>query len=153
MPATVYLRGNVLDGSPHVFDDNRLGTGFEKDAFASEPYEAPAVETQSAQAGYELVLKQGGAIVPKRDATDTRILAQVRNGTGKILHYEKDLGGWPTYNGGTAPLDSDEDGIPDEWEKAQGLDSNDPSDANRIRADGYTNLKLYLNSLVPAHSR
>jgi hypothetical protein len=150
LPATVYLSGNVLDGSPPVNHDNRLGTGFEKDAFASEPHQAPAVETQSARAGYELVLKHVGAIVPKRDPTDMRIVAQVRNGTGKILRHEKELGDWPGYTGGTPPLDSDEDGIPDEWEKAHGLDPNDPRDANRIRADGYTNLEHYLNSLVPA---
>jgi len=46
-------------------------------------------------------------------------------------------------------VDSDHDGIPDEWEKAHGLNPNDPADANGdYNGDGYTNLEKYLNSLT-----
>jgi hypothetical protein len=82
--------------------------------------------------------------------TDGRILGDVRNGTGKIIRYENELGAWPEYKGGEALHDSDNDGTPDDWEKAHGLNPNDPSDANHITADDYTNLEHYLNSLVPA---
>jgi len=37
--------------------------------------------------------------------------------------------------------------MPDEWEKAHGLNPNDPSDANKTGSDGYTNLEKYLNNL------
>jgi hypothetical protein len=51
------------------------------------------------------------------------------------------------------PVDSDHDGIPDEWEKAHGLNPNDPADANGdVNGDGYTNLEKYLNSLVGEYS-
>ena len=51
------------------------------------------------------------------------------------------------------PVDSDHDGIPDDWEKAHGLNPNDPSDANKdLNGDGYTNLEKYLNSLVGEYS-
>jgi hypothetical protein len=41
------------------------------------------------------------------------------------------------------------DGMPDEWERAGGLDPTDPGDGNRDRnQDGYTNLEEYLGSLV-----
>src|SRR5262249_25018394 len=102
----------------------------------------------SARAAYDLVLGDVGATLPKRDTTDARIVADVKNRTGKIIRYEKDLGDWPTYAGGKAPVDSDNDGIPDAWEKAHGLNPNDPSDALRITLDGYTNLEHYLNSLA-----
>jgi len=95
------------------------------------------------------VLQQTGAVVPVRDSTDARIVADVRNRTGKILRYEKESGPWPTYSGSQTAVDSDNDGIPDDWEKTHGLNPNDPADANRIAADGYTNLERYLNSLVP----
>lgn len=125
-------------------------SAFEPDIFAVAPHAAPPVETQPAAAAYELVLAHVGATVPKRDPTDARTLADVRSRTGRIIRHEKDLGTGPTYADGTAPRDSDGDGIPDEWEVAHGLDPNDASDANRVNTDGYTNLEVYLNSLVPA---
>lgn len=150
MPGDLFLAGNVLEGSADASRDNRLGTGYSTDVFAMAPFAAPPVETQSATAAYELVLEKVGALVPRRDSTDVRILADVRKRTGTIVRYEKDLGAWPSYGGGQAPLDSDGDGIPDDWERAHGLNPNDPSDANQLNADGYTNLEYYLNSLVPA---
>ena len=56
--------------------------------------------------------------------------------------------GWPKLNAGTAKTDTDGDGIPDEWEKANGLNPNDPTDGAKITADGYSNLEHYINSLV-----
>ena len=153
MPGALFLGGNWLDGSAEACRDNRLGTGFDDEAFATAPHAAPAVQTQSAQAAFDRVLERAGAVFPKRDSTDARIVADVRNRTGRIIRYEKELGPWPAYVGGQAPPDSDNDGIPDDWEKAHGLNPNDSADANRIAADGYTNLEHYLNSLVPVHPR
>lgn len=46
-------------------------------------------------------------------------------------------------------LDSDGDGMPDAWEKAQGLNPQDAADAARVDpASGYTQLERYLNGLV-----
>ena len=38
--------------------------------------------------------------------------------------------------------------MPDEWEKAHGLDAADASDRNLLNRDGYTALEVYLNSLM-----
>lgn len=46
-----------------------------------------------------------------------------------------------------APIDSDDDGMPDEWELKHGLDPQTP-DNNRLNADGYTALEVYINSLA-----
>jgi hypothetical protein len=70
------------------------------------------------------------------------------NGTGKIINNEKEIGGWPTYASGEPPVRALNDGIPEEWKKARGLPLNDPNVANAINADGYTQLEMYLNSLV-----
>ncbi len=47
-----------------------------------------------------------------------------------------------------APTDTDGDGMPDEWEIKNGLNSSDASDRNKVGADGYTMLEKYLNELV-----
>ena len=55
------------------------------------------------------------------------------------------------------PSDSDDDGMPDQWEKAHGLDPTDPIDATRIVPDGassgnrhrgYTYIEFYVNELA-----
>jgi hypothetical protein len=38
--------------------------------------------------------------------------------------------------------------MPDEWETANGLNPNDKNDGNLLNEEGYTNLEVYLNSLV-----
>jgi hypothetical protein len=48
---------------------------------------------------------------------------------------------------GTPPVDTDHDGMPDEWELAMCLDPNDAGDANDYRSDGYTNIEEYINWL------
>ncbi len=58
------------------------------------------------------------------------------------------MGGWPEYNSGSAPLDSDNDGITDDWEDILGLDPGDAADAKVKNSEGYTMLEVYLNMLV-----
>jgi hypothetical protein len=58
------------------------------------------------------------------------------------------VGGWPTYKTLPASIDTDGDGIPDEWEKKNGLNTNDANDRNKIDRKGYTMLDNYLNELV-----
>ena len=46
------------------------------------------------------------------------------------------------------PVDTDEDGMPDEWEKKNGLNATDANDRNKVGADGFTMLEKYLNELA-----
>ncbi len=58
------------------------------------------------------------------------------------------IGGLPKYKKAKAYVDSDGDGMPDEWEIANGLNPNDPSDANKdCTGDGYTNIEKYINGI------
>ena len=60
-----------------------------------------------------------------------------------------EVGGWPEYKG-TPYKDSDGDGLPDDWEKAHGLNPNDASDASGdLNSDGYTNIEDFINGLDP----
>ncbi|KFA69595.1 hypothetical protein S40285_07467 [Stachybotrys chlorohalonatus IBT 40285] len=152
-----------LDAKNNFYDPNRNGALdgtalcesstcysdilFQSSAFA---YPGPA-RLLSPQDAVATVL--GGAGASRvRDEVDRDLVAQVRSyGTaGALISDEASFGGPGTINGGSAPMDSDGDGIPDEWERANGLDPNDASDGMRIASNGYANLENYVNSLVPA---
>ncbi len=106
---------------------------------------APPVATQSAAEAYTAVLARAGA---QRDPVDTRIVSEVRNGIGKRVDSQDEVGAWPDYKATFSPLDTDQDGIPDVWEKSTGLNPADSKDSAQLTPSGYTNLELYLNSRV-----
>lgn len=142
-----YVQGNVVEGMPDLTADARRLFARAVELLSS-PAPAPAVETQTAQQAYELVLARVGATLPKRDAVDTRVLADVRNGGGSIIDSQWEVGGWPVYEQARPPRDSDRDGIPDDWEVAHKLNPRNAADGSKDRdGDGYTNLEEYLNSI------
>ena len=131
----------------------------------AEPMDFVATTTHSADDAYDRVLDYAGASL-SRDSFDELMVSDARNGaasyTGKGLSKgfvnsqddnrpadaAADWSAWPTLNSAAAPVDTDGDGMPDEWEKSNGLDPSDPSDGKTIGTDGYSNLENYLNSLV-----
>lgn len=93
----------------------------------------------------------------KRDAVDARIVKEVKekNASGMgvfgkkgIIDSPNTVGGWPEYKTVQAAIDSDNDGMPDEWEKQHGLNASNADDRNKKGEGGYTMLEIYLNSLV-----
>ncbi len=111
---------------------------------------APVTTTPPDQAKI-YVLAGAGASFPTRDIIDIRIVNDVLNKTGhpiRDMNYQPE-GGWPTLNSLPAPTDTDHDGMPDAWETLYGLNPNNAADRNgyNLNAD-YTNLEVYLNSLV-----
>lgn len=155
-----YINGNYIEGNSAISADNWNG-GVDFDEGSSEarnrqktPFEFAPVTTQSAVDAYGLVLKNAGAILPKRDSQDERVITQIETGvykntsTGVIDNVEQ-VGGWPELKSVPALKDSDRDGMPDEWEKSHGLNPGDSSDGCRVTdKEGYTNLELYLNSIA-----
>lgn len=131
----------------------------EKEVLAKEAFDiAEHTSLQSARKAYQSVLEFAGASL-KRDAVDTRIVEETRKGnytyegsngsTNGIIDHQGDVGGWPEYKSEPAPTDSDQDGMPDEWEQKNGLNPNDASDGAKYNLDAqYTNLEVYLNGLV-----
>lgn len=66
-----------------------------------------------------------------------------------MIDRPADVGGWPAYKSEKAPQDTDKDGMPDEWEKNNGLNPNDITDGAKYSLNAqYTNLEVYINSLV-----
>lgn len=114
-----------------------------------EPFEPGPIVEEDALMAFERVLNKGGAILPKRDAVDTRIVKDVRNRTGKIIKSQEEIGGWPKLKTEHAQKDTDKDGMPDKWEMKKKLNPNDASDGAKDRnGNGYTNLEEYLNRVV-----
>ena len=160
-----HLSGNIMEGDKDLTKDNWKGLDLlnipeEKrhEAKSAEQFPVTAhLPEQNTKDALNDVLQNAGAIFPKRDAVDARIVAEVkdRKASGKgsfgkkgIIDSPNAVGGWPVYQSNKAPIDSDNDGMPDEWEAKKGLNANDASDRNKLNEDGYTMLELYLNSLV-----
>ena len=121
---------------------------------ALSPIPSVPIVQQSAEEAAKRILAGAGATLPKRDPVDERILAMVRAGRPEsgngIINTPQDVGGWPEYLSAPAPLDSDGDGMPDEWEKKYGFNPFDPSDGSKdFDKDGYTNVEEWLNGTDP----
>jgi len=114
----------------------------------SSPIPVAAVYTDDAETAYSWVLVDAGASFPERDSVDERVINDVIDGTGSIINDEDEVGGWPVLEPNTPPVDTDHDGMPDDWELAYCLDPNDSNDSSNDRdGDGYTNIEEYINWL------
>lgn len=139
----------------------------------NKPYTHPYYQVMSATEAYDYVLENAGATLPCRDALDRKIIEEVRTGkpfyaadaqpdsyqfkyrrmpkdswTIGIISDIQQIGGLPVYKKWKPYVDTDNDGMPDAWEKAHGLNPRDASDANKDSVgDGYTNIERYINGI------
>jgi hypothetical protein len=104
MPGSLFVTNNFIEGerkAPGVNTNNWRGMGYyyyDRDTLgAPEPFPAPPVMTEATPIAYEHVLKDAGATLPKRDVVDERIVRETREGTGHIIKWVKDAGGWPDF--------------------------------------------------------
>lgn len=148
----IFVEGNIGPGRmSDAIDDWALVSGDQKWRANKPVLPLSNVSITDAKLAYREVLQYAGAISPKRDVVDERIIRDVKDGTGKIIDTQNEVGGWPVYKTKTPPLDSDNDGIPDFWEIANDLNPDDSSDANlkTLCTQGlYTNIEVYINSLI-----
>lgn len=169
-----FVSDNFMEGNATVTADNWNGGvqpqgGFDDLPYVRQysPWPSMSIRQQSAEQAYASVLENVGAILPKRDAIDARIVNDAKNGVATFegTSYEKnhpvadstkicgiidsqaDVGGWPELRSSTAPLDTDHDGMPDDWELNHGSNPTDSSDGSTLCPDGYTRLEQYLNRL------
>lgn len=166
-----YITGNITTASLANTNNNWGGVNMHStfnthapgttinDIRSETEFDKGEVTTHSAEIGYEKVLAYAGASL-KRDAVDTRIVHDVSSGTATftsggngstngLIDTQNAVGGWPELFATESPLDSDDDGMPDEWEIANGLNPYDGADAQGITVEGkYPNIEVYINSLV-----
>lgn len=108
------------------------------------------VKISKAAEACKMVMAEAGSSL-KRDAVDNRIIGYFKSlgKSGAIFKTEADAGGQDLPKEIRSNVkDTDEDGIPDDWEKKNKLDHRNAADAAKISGTGYTNLELYINSLV-----
>ena len=138
----------------------------------TEPLETDVITTHSAERAFDLVLENAGCSL-ERDKIDLRIVEETRSGIATYYGSVSDDAGkypgfidipedvklddenspWPLLGDDLTEnivrIDSDGDGIPDKWEKENGLNPDNGSDGNAHTLSLiYTNLEVYLNSLV-----
>ncbi len=142
------------------------------DMKVDKPLPMPQITIMPAKEAFTFVLSNAGATLPKRDPVDQRITEQVQ--TGKINYlpnvklpetnfkhrrmaldsYKQGIitdinqvGGYPEYTG-TPYKDSDNDGMPDEYETKNNLNPKSAVDATKVIRGGYTNIEVYLNTVA-----
>ena len=182
--ARVYADGNFVEGNKRVSDDNWQG-GIQPEGRPDHeliatvrvdeafPMNFPQEKILPAAKAYRQVLRASGAVLPRRDAVDERLIRFVRTGEASYteegwpdipsarrrldsLSYRQGIicdpvqvGGYPEYSG-TPYTDTDRDGMPDAWEIRYDLDPKDPSDAMKdCNGDGYANIEKFLNGINP----
>ncbi|MDT8303065.1 MAG: hypothetical protein RQ760_16410, partial [Sedimentisphaerales bacterium] len=132
----IFVKDNIGPHRPDTNMDDWAIVGFRwgEEGIAPEKnrsltkFDTPPVTSTSPIEARNIVLAQAGAIAPQRDAVDLRIVNDVKNRTGSIIDSPEDVGGYPQLAGGTPPADTDHDGMPDDWELNNGLDTQDASD-------------------------
>lgn len=140
--------GRRLEYENEVFDwslaKNETLNTIKTDTFALDP---SGISTLPVLTSYELVLEKAGAISPKLDDADTRVIRNIRERTGNLLDSEATVGGWSEYQPSVNNNpDSDGDGLPDQWESQYKLDANNSEDASQtIEGSHYTNIENYIN--------
>jgi pectate lyase len=172
----VYVSGNLIEDDETVSADNWAG-GVQFKSSPGEgaaavddpkrlneliaivrsntPFPMASVTIQPAKEAYAAVLEGAGAVLPRRDAVDVRVLNEVRSGVpsyveGKgIITDISQVGGYPEYKGSPRP-DLCADGIPLSWKRRYRLPVEDPALSSKdLQGDGYTVMDKYLNGLDP----
>ncbi|WP_035631989.1 LamG-like jellyroll fold domain-containing protein [Flavobacterium sp. CF136] len=175
--STPFNRGNAnffLYGSGNYFDNNKDGilngtlvpadlTGYPTEDAASilsTPYDYPMKNTTlTAQDAYDKIVSGVGASYPRRDQVDNLMISDLssKGTTATYVYVQTDLtskfgfinGGAGHVYGAPAPLDTDNDGMPDTWEDANGLNKN-VADALAVSTSHapYLNIEVYINGLT-----
>jgi pectate lyase len=158
--AQIFVKGNIgpwreNDGLPEIdIVDPEARKYVVSLPFPSEPVKATtafqAYDQVLEDAGANLGLDCTGAFFVRRDAIDRRIVNEVKDGKGRIIDDPSEVGGWLKISPASPCVDTDHDGMPDNWEKKYGFDLYDSSDASKdTNRNGYTNIEEYLNGTSP----
>ncbi|KIC61975.1 pectate lyase family protein [Chryseobacterium taiwanense] len=166
-----YINGNLVEGNPEISKDNwtqgvfaqmkssyNLTEKDKNDIKINQPHDIQNnVKTDAPKEAYDKVLQIGGASLV-RDAVDVHVIKDVKNGTFKykgskgstngIIDSQKDVGGFPELKQGKPLPDSDNDGMPDEWEIKNHLDPKLANANGRDLDKNYDNIEVYFNDIV-----
>ena len=177
-PGQFYIAGNYMYGSEEVTNNNLCDAAIDPDKGTSysdwvannaaaeretsSEYDFDnynVISMHSAETAFQKVLRYAGACY-KRDEVDRRLRYEALNGLtyyegsngskNGLIDSQNDVGGWPELVSTEAPTDTDNDGIPDEWETEHGLTvgTNNAKTFILDEKGYYSDLEVYANSLV-----
>ncbi len=152
----IYEKGNWVNGQDPGHPNRDVYLERVRVTWRDEPWPvAPKyqVTVEDSMSALEKALSNADATVPCRDTLDQRYIQDMRRGKGKVLDEpgatvmdSRDVNGhrgYPSLAAGTAPLDTDRDGMPDQWETDNGFDTRKPDNNGDKDGDEYTNLEEY----------
>jgi autotransporter-associated beta strand protein len=157
----IYASDNISDSNRNgIFDayqipQSEYGGG---PTFQASPYAYPILPTVAANTLLANSLPTVGASLPYRDYADYYVVNEVKSfgKKGELIANEAVLpfgapNTWALWPG-TARVDTDNDGMPNAWETANGTNPN-LNDAMVVTASGYTNIENYINGINAASSQ
>ena len=158
--ARAYFSGNTMNGQLPAdpwsllrSHKAHLPQGLPDNYKSSQPFPVAPLQRDPVATACPKVIEVVGASL-SRDAVDQRLISDFVQRKGQLINSQNEVGGWPQLRSLPAPLDTDGDGIPDEWEKANGLDPRNAKDGAQVDTrTGYTHLENYLADLVVTKSK
>ncbi len=168
-----YVSGNIRENKNHTKTQDRKGETYNAtgnipttyDYLVSEPLFPSYADIHSAYDAMKIVTSTAGATMPMRDEQHLRVVRETLDGTWTYkgsksgikgeIDNEADItgaenGGWEVWpeESRAADWDSDQDGMPDWWEKATGSDSAVANANDDPDGDGWTLLENYLEFIA-----
>lgn len=147
LKSNFYINGNYVDGSSGITSNNYGGVNNSANAnFVSEPIDMGeyALSEQNAKDAYDDVLANVGATLPKRDAIDARVVADAKNGIGRVINTDEEVGSFSSIKSASRTFE-----IPSDWKTAHGMGTA----AETAKApSGYTWIEEYVNDWTAEQS-
>ncbi len=173
-----YISGNIRENKNHTLSTDKYGDTYQYTlsngatdpnkrtdeyaykTFVSEPFFPSYAVQHTAKDAFKIVTSTAGATMPCRDDHHLRMVSETVNGTwtytgsrsgirGEIDH-EDDCGGFEVFPEETRPadFDTDQDGMPDWYEKITGSNPNVADNNLDPNRDGWTLLEDYLELMA-----
>ena len=165
-----YVSGNIRENKDGSLTHDAEGVTYNRQVASSVIIDYPPVVDQpffpslaaihTAQDAFKIVTSEAGATMPIRDDQHIRVVDETIKGTwtyvgsrsgikGEIDH-ENDCGGFEEYPEETraADFDTDQDGMPDWYEKLVNSDPNTANSNDDPDKDGWTLLEDYLEFMA-----
>ncbi|MGN0181768.1 MAG: hypothetical protein ACI4DP_05060 [Candidatus Ornithomonoglobus sp.] len=143
LKSNLYIKDNYVYGSSAATNNNTASSSYVSNKENANLLTASInmgdyeIEIESAENAYNTVLDNVGATLPRRDEIDARVVADVRNGTGRIINTDEEVGGLAGIQSETRSFE-----IPSEWKAEHGMGS---ASETALAPSGYTWLEEYVN--------
>jgi len=156
----VYINGNYEDSNKDgVLNGNQMGYPGDT-SHMTDPWSptTKSIPTLSAANAYSQVISHVGASL-HRDSVDQQLIGNVTSlgRAGSLWTHQTATGlpnhGYGTLRGGSTPLDTDQDGMPDAWEIPHGLNPKVADNNGHNLDSGYTNIEVYINCMAGEGSK